>query len=291
MQDIFVEALENMKENSLFMIVPVKCETYIRQNPAKLFSKVTAKFSEFIELARGKHRGRSAVVIMPVNILGGARFTGLVRDVTGRHILDEAFEWDSRIGFNPEYTDQPLRFAVNFMLNQGIIPGKLRKSASKISDGALFDYEHFTTLCGHELLQAKPGKISSMGNLWKIAAVVVILCGIAGLTGYYFYSRTEPETEIEPQTVTSSPQLADTPPSELEERLSAAKTSEQRAIRERNKAANERDNALRERDTALKTIDRLQKENDELRAELDGLRKNKPKKDGVLSGALKKIGL
>ena len=41
----------------------------------------------------------------------------------------------------------------------------------------------------------------------------------------------------------------------------------------------------------MKTADRLQKENDELRAQLDRTKKNTPKKDGFLSGALKKIGL
>ncbi|MBQ7155975.1 MAG: hypothetical protein IJR85_10550 [Synergistaceae bacterium] len=214
-----------------------------------------AKFGELVELSRTKYRGRSAV----------AAFAG-------------------------ECADQPVRFIVNFLLNQGVLDSD---SARKIAEGTLLDDERCNILCGHELLEpvrrTEPPRKG--GFSWKFAAVLVLVLAIAGAGSLWVYRRAHQTVVIYEQTAIESQTKAD-------EEISAAKSAQSRAVRERNAAVNERNTAISERDAALRELetarkiaDRLQKENDQLRAELQRMRDNMPKKDGALSGVLKKIGL
>ena len=258
-----MKSAENIKDSALFLLIPTKTGLYTEAETSRLLSQTASKFGDFVELLRTKYRGRACAAILPVRLQGGA-----------------------------EDTDQPLRFAVSFMLNQELIPASLREQAKKVAAGALLNDERFSVLCGHELLEPTPRKTG--GKSWKFAAIFTLACVLAGAGGYYMYRRANSRVQAYEQTAIESQTRA----VEAEEGISAAKSSEQKALRERNraraerdKALRERDEAIRERDTAMKTADRLQKENDELRAQLDRTKKNTPKKDGFLSGALKKIGL
>ena len=255
-----MKSVENIKDSALFLLIPTKTGLYTEAETSRLLSQTASKFGEFVELLRTKYRGRACAAILPVRLQGGA-----------------------------EDTDQPLRFAVSYMLNQGMIPASLQEQAKTVADGALLNDERFSVLCGHEMLEPAPRKTG--GHSWKFAAVIALACVVAGAGGYYTYRRAKRRVQAYELTAIESQK-------EAEEGISAAKSSEQKAIRERNqaladraKAIREREAAIRERDTAMKTADRLQKENDELRAQLEELRRNYPDEDGFLSGALKKIGL
>ena len=223
-------------------------------SPAK-----AANFGELLELSRTKHRGRSAVV-----------------------------------AFSGECMDQPVRFMVNFLLNQGILASDL---ARKIAEGTLLDDERCAILCGHDLLEPERREEFSHapqarnGFSWKFAAILVLVLALAGAGSLWMYRRAAKTVIIYEQTAIESQTKAD-------EEISAAKSAQSKAIRERNTAVNERNTAIHERDTALRELetarkiaDRLQKENDQLRAEIDQLRRDMPEKDGAISGVLKKIGL
>lgn len=215
-----------------------------------------ASFGELLELSRTKHRGRSAVV-----------------------------------AFRGECMDQPIRFMVNFLLNQGILGSDL---ARKIAQGTLLDDERCPILCGHDLLEPehRPEVPQTRKTFsWKFAAIFVLILALAGAGTLLMYRRAAKTVIIYEQTAIESQTKAD-------EEISAAKSERSKAIRERNTAINERNTAINERDTALRELetarriaDRLQKENDQLRAEIDQLRRDMPEKDGAISGVLKKIGL
>ena len=257
-----MKSAESIKDSALFLLIPTKTGLYTPAETSHLLSQTAAKFGAFIELLRTKFRGRACAAILPVRLHGGR-----------------------------EDADQPLRFAVSFMLNQGMIPASLHEQAERVADGALLNDERFSVLCGHELLEPTPRKTG--GKSWRAAAIFALVCVLAGAGagGYYLYRRANRRVQAYEQTAIESQK-------EAEEGISAAKSSEQKAITERNKALadrakaiREREAAIRERDTAQKTADRLQKENDQLRAQLEELRRNYPDEDGFLSGALKKIGL
>ena len=255
-----MKAAESIKDSALFLLIPTKTGLYTAAETSHILSQTASKFGAFVELLRTKYRGRACAAILPVRLHGGR-----------------------------EDADQPLRFAVSYMLNQGMIPASLQEQAKTVADGALLNDERFSVLCGHELLEPTPRKKG--GHSWKFAAVIALACVVAGAGGYYTYRRAKRRVQAYELTAIESQK-------EAEEGISAAKSSEQKAIRERNqaladraKAIREREAAIRERDTAIKTADRLQKENDQLRAQLEELRRNYPDEDGFLSGALKKIGL
>ena len=255
-----MKSAEGIKDNALFLLIPTKTGLYTEAETSHLLSQTASRYGAFIELLRTKYKGRACAAILPVRLHG-----------------------------KPEDADQPLRFAVSFMLNQGLIPSSIQEQAKRVADGALLNNERFSVLCGHELLEPTPRKTG--GHSWKFAAIIALACLLAGTGSYYLYRRASRKVQAIEQTVIESQK-------EAEEGISAAKSSEQQAIHERNKALadrakaiREREAAIRERDTAVKTADRLQKENDELRAQIEELRRNYPDKDGFLSGALKKIGL
>lgn len=211
-----------------------------------LIADPEAKFSELVELSRTKYRGHSAVAKLPVN------------------------------------DDQPMRFIINFMLNQGVLDSE---TAKKVSEGTKLHDEKISVMCGHELLEpVKRIEPAKKGSGWKFAAIIAIVIAIAAGGSFLVYRRAHQTVVIYEQTAVESQTKA-------EEEISEAKSAQIRAIRERNIAVNERDAAIMELETLRKIADRLQKENDALRAELKNLRENMPKKDGVLSGPLKKVGL
>ena len=155
----------------------------------------------------------------------------------------------------------------------------------------------------------RTAKPESSPRSWNFAAVLAIAVGLAlGCIGSVWVYRNIPQKVVVEQqepVVQAEPQAEPQLPAHSDEELAEARDAERKAVRERNMAVIERNTAVSERDSALserdaarqeletvqKIADRLQKENDELRAEIQNLRKNMPKKDGALSGVLKKIGL
>ena len=261
------------KGNELFLIVPVISGAY---NPREV-SRMVSQFSELIESARGEYRGRCAVAVVPVQDDG-------------------------------EGADQPVRFMVNFLLNQGVLSSDV---ARRIAEGTLIDSENVSVLCGHDLLEpvVRTVKPEPPARSWNFAAVFAIALVLAlGMVGGAWVYRNIPQKVVveQPEPVMQAePQAEPQIDTHTDEELAEARDAERKAVRERNMAVierntavSERDSARNERDTArqeLETVqkiaDRLQKENDELRAEIQNLKDNRPKKDGAVSGLLKKIGL
>ena len=134
-----IPEIEHVIENSLtndeklILIVPVKCERYLENDHDAELLRDTVKshFSHTIKLAdySSSYYGKVAVSILPVKTMGnvmfarfeekGGRITQVYRKIIGRQ-------------FKPEYVDQPIRYAMSFLLEQY----RRRKSASIL--GRLF---------------------------------------------------------------------------------------------------------------------------------------------------------
>lgn len=229
-------------------------------------------------------KGKALVLLVPVKCEAYSReeitsaLSGLTTLMRGRCAgVVVPVQTFSHAGFTPKNHAQIMKVITSFLRGQGTL---------KTSPGntALIDESEVHVLCGHELLKPEAPKTSR--TVLKVFAAAAVVCVIAGV-GLWQYRRAKLRAYEYEQSVQAYEQSA----IGFQEDVSAAKSAEAKALRELSRALRERDEARRERDVAVKTADRLQKENDQLRAELEEAHRNKPKKDGFLSGALKKIGL
>ncbi len=283
----FTKALESSNENKLLIIVPLKCEAYTRRDYNSLISKISDSFKELAELSRTKYRGRSAIAVIPVHTMGGASFYDFV--IENGNITAEKFRRDKNVNFRPEFADNILRFAVNFLLHEGTFSNDIQ-SVRKISDNAVLDDNRFDILCGRELLEPEaPKKNTAM----KIVAVVSLLAVLI-ITGYIFMrqGRNAQKTAAELQeTIAESVRQNEENQSRAQREITEARNSEEDALNELNKALTQitvlkgqKSNlekqlrSLQEHiNQQTKEIERLQQQISSLKQELDS-EKKKPKR-------------
>ena len=118
-----IAEIEHVIENSLtteeklILIVPVKCERYLEsaEDTELLLSTVKALFAHTISLTgeTSPYCGRLAAAILPVRTMGNVVF-GRFEKKDGR-ILQVYRKIIGR-KFHPEFVDQPLRYALSFLL-------------------------------------------------------------------------------------------------------------------------------------------------------------------------------
>ena len=129
------QAIQNSDNDRLILIVPMKCEKYMKEF-GKLLGRIKDAFSETIELA-GINNKRVALAVIPISTIGNAKFSRF--DFEGEKIAREFFSKQANSKFNPENTDQPLRFAMSFFLNHFSLPDDLKKIADDIQTGIKWD--------------------------------------------------------------------------------------------------------------------------------------------------------
>ena len=120
-----ISEIEHVIENSLtddgklILLVPVKCERYLENDAdaEALRSTIRTHFSRTISLAgeSSSYFGRAAVAILPVKTMGNVMFARF-EEKEGRTL--QVYRRIIGRTFNPEYTDQPLRYAMSFLLEQ-----------------------------------------------------------------------------------------------------------------------------------------------------------------------------
>ena len=233
--ELFTDALEASKGSKILLIVPVKCERYTRADYPSLLAETASQFRDTVELCRTKYRGRAGIAVIPVHTMGGAAFEDFITE-DGR-ITGEKFRRDRTIRFQPECAGEVLKFAVSFLLHEGVFKGEAKTTALKLADSAGLDDERFSVLCGRELFDPSPTKKAV--SLWKIAAVIAGLLVIAG-AGFWVMRRDTQATIAETTRQTSEAV------SRAEQERSEAQESQQAALRERDDAQRERDDAQRE---------------------------------------------
>ena len=120
-----IPEIEHVIENSLtddgklILLVPVKCERYLENehDAETLCNTVKKYFSRTIALASpsSSYYGKAAVCILPVKTMGNVMFARF-EEKDGRTV--QVYRRIIGRKFKPEHTDQPLRYAMSFLLEQ-----------------------------------------------------------------------------------------------------------------------------------------------------------------------------
>ncbi|MBQ3403722.1 MAG: hypothetical protein IJG65_10200 [Synergistaceae bacterium] len=156
--------------DKLILLVPVKCEKYLTNGKyAELLRGAVKKyFTRTISLAgnQSPYYGKLAVAILPVKTMGNVQLRRFeVRD--GEPVL--TFGTTGSV-FRPEDTDQPLRYALSFLLGQymkrrsGFTAaldwvfggGNLDKIIASIREGMRENFRGSEIIAGRELLGFPP---------------------------------------------------------------------------------------------------------------------------------------
>ena len=167
MEYVIADSLEQDGRDKLILLVPVKCEKYLadESEAASLLEEVKKAFADTISLAgsASPYYGHLALAVLPVSTMGNVHLSRFnVRD--GKPVL--FFRRITGAGFRPENTDQPLRYAMSFLLEQytksrsGVSAafdwvfgsGNLDKIAGQIRAGIRTDIRGMEILAGRELL-------------------------------------------------------------------------------------------------------------------------------------------
>ena len=121
--------------DKLILLVPVKCERYLASpNDAdELKETVKSCFNHTISLAgeSSPYHGKIAIALLPVKTMGNVELSRFdARDgnpaLFFRRITDSPFM--------PEYTDQPLRYAMSFLLEE------YKKSRARSNLSSMYDF-------------------------------------------------------------------------------------------------------------------------------------------------------
>ncbi|MBG0850541.1 hypothetical protein I2W78_01385 [Streptomyces spinoverrucosus] len=113
------EILRSDDRPRLLLVVPLKCEKYVatEHGSAELLSRVRTGYQPlFDHIAHADVRPRVGCVVIPVQTTGSIVFSSITESPNG----ELRFHFRSRRAgaeYRPVHTDQPLRYALRFVLN------------------------------------------------------------------------------------------------------------------------------------------------------------------------------
>ena len=109
---------ESDKQERLILLVPIKCEKYMESwsSTQTLKQAVMNAFHDIIKIGQETYKGKLAIAIVPINTMGNVKFSYL--KTAGGRAVEQVFMKVNGKTFSPEYTDQPLRFAMSFLFEQ-----------------------------------------------------------------------------------------------------------------------------------------------------------------------------
>ena len=156
------------EKDKLILFVPIKCERYTR-TPAdreKLLAKIKENFSGTLKLIENPvYKDRLAIAVLPIHTVGNAQFSRFEMD--GKNIIREIYLKNRSLKFSPKDADQPLRYAMSFLLSEFKKSSKgfwgsfldfvfsrdnMAEISSFIRNGIKADEEGFKIFCGRELI-------------------------------------------------------------------------------------------------------------------------------------------
>lgn len=116
---VIENSLAQSEDDKLVILVPVKCEKYLVDDTeaAKLREAVKRAFARTIKLAgpSSQYYGKLAIALLPVKTMGNVQ---LSRFEVRNNEPVQVFRRITGSRFMPEDTDQPLRYAMSFLLEQ-----------------------------------------------------------------------------------------------------------------------------------------------------------------------------
>ena len=96
-----------------------------------------------------------SMVLMPIHTVGNAEFKEFRKDGQGR-VIGEVYDKTQGKTFSPRDTDQPLRFVMNFILNEfakgKTLPSNIMELGNFIRSGMRLDDPNFEIIGGRDKL-------------------------------------------------------------------------------------------------------------------------------------------
>ena len=155
----FLQSLMNSNNSKLILpklilLVPIKCEKYTRnpEDTAKLHETIKNTYKQTVNMVTINHPDRLALAMMPIHTIGNIEFARFDKEHDGEIILRRNNEYK----FAPRDADQPLRYAVNFLLKQNKHYWKrndMKRIAEIIEEGIHTDRKNgFEIIHGYEMI-------------------------------------------------------------------------------------------------------------------------------------------
>ena len=143
--DYFKTSYQNLKEPRLVILVPIKCEKYMRQCPSELLKRVKEGYSSLLEFFdKPNLRTNVATVVTPIQTLGNVEFSRIDLKKFNDQIYPHFyFRKTNAAKYEPVDCEQPLRYLLRFLLNihleQRFVLWKyLRKALGDIFEDSAF---------------------------------------------------------------------------------------------------------------------------------------------------------
>ena len=167
-EHVITMSMLNNENDKLILFVPIKCEKYTRTPTErdKMLKKISEIFAKTMRLHDNPiYKDRLAIAFMPIHTVGNARFSRF--EMLGGEIIREVYVKTRSTKFSPRDADQPLRYAMSFLLNEFKKNSNTwwgnfldfvfeRDNMEGISDfirqGIKSDSEGFYTFCGRDLI-------------------------------------------------------------------------------------------------------------------------------------------
>ncbi len=158
----------NNERDKLILFVPIKCERYTRspKDRDNMLAKIKEVFSGTLKMSENPiYRDSLAIAILPIHTVGNAQFSRF--EMENGTIVREVYLKNRSIKFTPKDADQPLRYAMSFLLEEfkksssGFWGSFLdfvfsRDNMSEISNFIRDDIkaykDGFEIFCGHRLI-------------------------------------------------------------------------------------------------------------------------------------------
>lgn len=181
--------------SKLILIVPIKCEKYTRneKETARLFAQLEKAFATTMNLiSNPSYKERLAIAAIPIHTVGNAQFSRFEPQDEGR-LPREIYFKNRSVGFRPKDADQPLRYAMSFLLNEfardnnsslGSIftRNDIKELGDFIRDGMKGGGKGIKIYCGEDLIMKMPDVVE-------------------GNNSYMFKKQKEPKKESDPMII------------------------------------------------------------------------------------------
>ena len=159
----------------MILIVPIKCEKYTRneKETARLFAQLEKAFTATLNLiSNPSYKDRLAIAAIPIHTVGNAQFSRFEPQDEGR-LPREIYFKNRSVGFRPKDADQPLRYAMSFLLNEfardnnsslGSVftRNDIKELGDFIRDGMKAGGEGIKIYCGEDLIMKMPAPLQKL---------------------------------------------------------------------------------------------------------------------------------
>ena len=117
-ESCLIEYLSENREDKFIVFVPIKCEKYTQPtgDVMELNNKIKEVFNGVLTTGQQFCKGHFAAALLPVQTVGNRVFKEFKTDTDGKLIAEGYKKLGVR--FNPRNADQPMRYALSFLLKQ-----------------------------------------------------------------------------------------------------------------------------------------------------------------------------